>query len=141
MTAKKHLQEIRRLDRKIENKKMELASMYELAQSVTATIKEFPVSASGDQDRLGATVAKIVDLQNEISADIENCAERKMDAIRMIDEIGNDEYINILVRRYVRYETWAKIADDLHYSRQAIDRKHGLALLEFQKLLTEFDAN
>lgn len=136
MRAKAFLQEIRRLDRKIENRKMEIESLYELTSSITVAPKDVNVQSGGDQDRLGSTVARIVDLQNEIAADIERLAERKIEAIRMINELDNDEFICILIRRYVRYQEWQVIADELHYSRQAIDKKHGLALSEFQKLLT-----
>lgn len=135
MKAKAYLQEIKRLDKKIENKQMEIASLYDLIQSVTVPVKEVNVQSNGEQDKLGSGVSRIVDLQNEINADIDRYIDRKLEAIRLINRLENDDYINILVRRYVNYEEWQTIADNLHYTRQWIDKLHGRALLEFQKLI------
>ena len=135
MKAKAYLQEIRKLDRKIENKQMELESLYDLIQSVTIPIKEINVQANSDKDKLGSTIARIMDLQNEINLQIDKYVDRKLEAIRLINELEDDLYINILIRRYVKYEEWQVIAGELHYSRQAIDKKHGQALIEFQKIL------
>ena len=114
---------------------MEIASLYDLIQSVTVPVKEVNVQSNGEQDKLGSGVSRIVDLQNEINADIDRYIDRKLEAIRLINRLENDDYINILVRRYVNYEEWQTIADNLHYTRQWIDKLHGRALLEFQKLI------
>lgn len=135
MKAKAYLQEIRKLDQKIENKQMQLQSLYDLIQSVTVPIKEINVQSSGSGDSIGNTIARIIDLQKELNADIDKYVDKKLEAIRLINQLENDEYINILIRRYVKYEEWQVISGQLHYSRQAIDKKHGLALLEFEKIL------
>ena len=135
MKAKIFLQEIKKLDKKIENKQMQIKSLYDLIQNITAPIKDINVQTSGNGDAIGNAIVKIVDLQNEINAQIDEYVNRKLEAIRLINMLDNDEYINILFRRYVKYEEWQVIARELHYSRQAIDKKHGLALLEFEKVL------
>jgi len=136
MQAKAYLQEIRKLDRKIQNKQMEVESLRELLLSITAHTKEINVQSSGPGDKVGDNVAKIIDLQDEINADIDKYVDRKLEAIRKINELGNDDYAGILIRRYVKYEDWNTIAEALGYTRQGIAKKHGLALLEFEKVYT-----
>lgn len=138
MKAKSYLQNIRKLDRRIENKKMALQSLYGLVESVTITPKEVDVMSSKNDYRFEDTMAKIVDMQKELENDINKYVDLKLNTIRMINEMENDVYAGILMRRYVNYEEWQKIADDLGYTRQGINKKHGLALLEFEKCIHEF---
>ena len=136
MRAKNYLTEIRKLDRKIANKQMELESLKALVTSITPTLKEVNVQSGGSQDRLGDTMAKILDLQNEINRDIDKYVDRKLEAIRLINKLEDDVSINILIQRYVNYKRWDEIAESLHYTRQGIFKKHGQALLDFEKVNT-----
>lgn len=138
MHAKLYLQEIRKLDRKIENKQMELEHLRALLESVTPKLKEVNVQSSLEKDRMGDNIIKIMELQDQINKDIDSFVDRKLEAIRLINELEDDESVNLLIRRYVAYEEWEDIANALHYSRQWVDKKHGLALLELQKII---DAN
>ena len=135
MRAKTYLYEIRKLDLKIENKQMQIQSLYDLLLSVGVSMEEEKVQSSHSQDPLGNAVVRIVDLKEEINADIDRYVDRKLEAIRLINKLENDESINILFRRYIKYEEWQTIADELHFSRQAIDKKHKRALVEFQKIV------
>lgn len=135
MKAKNYLLEIRKLDRKINNKQIELDALRALVTSITPTLKEINVQSNGSQDRLGDTMVKIIDLQNEINREIDRYVDRKLEAIRLINKLEDDISANILIRRYVNYEPWEKIAEALHYTRQGINKKHGYALLEFEKCL------
>lgn len=138
MYAKTYLQEIRKLDRKIENKQMELEHLRTLLESVTPKLKEVNVQSSLEKDRMGDNIIKIIEFQDEINKDIDRLIDRKLEAMRLINKLEDDDSINLLIRRYIAYEEWEDIANALHYSRQWVDKKHGLALLELQKII---DAN
>jgi beta-xylosidase len=101
--------------------------------------KEVNVQTSSAEDRFAETMAKIIDMKNELHEEINDYLNIKFQTIQIINKIDNDEYVNILMRRYLYYEEWADIADALGYTRQTIDNKHGKALLEFEKLFTQFD--
>lgn len=135
MKAKAYLQEIKKLDMKINNKQLQLSSLWDLAQSITSTIKEINVQTSKSVDPMADTVSKIIDLQDEINRDIDRYVDKKLEAIRLINQLENEQYISILVRRYVNYEEWRTIADEMHYTRQSIVKKHDAALKDFQKVL------
>ena len=135
MRAKAYLIDIGKLDRKIENKQMEIEHLRGLLESVTPRLKEINVQSSLDGDKMGDTIAKIIELQEQINAEIDKFVDRKLEAMRLINQLGDDDCINILIRRYINYEEWEDIAQALHFSRQWVDKKHGLALLEFQKII------
>jgi hypothetical protein len=136
MKAKAYLQRISEIDRKINKKQMILKSLYDLLYNITPKPKEINVQSSGPKNNFDDTISKIVDLQNEINKDIDNYVDMKIEAIKLIDKMSNDEYAEILIRRYINYEQWKTIAKDLGYTRQGINKKHGRALFEFQKLYT-----
>lgn len=136
MKAKNYLLEIRKLDRKINNKQIELDSLRALVTSITPTLKEINVQSNGSQDRLGETMVKIIDLQHEINNKIDEYVDRKLEAIRLINKLEDDISINILIQRYINYKSWDEIAVSLSYTRQGIIKKHGKALLDFEKLCT-----
>ena len=78
MKAKNYLLEIRKLNRKIDNKQIQLDSLNALITSITPTLKEINVQSNGSQDRLGDSMAKIIDLQDEINREIDRYVDRKL---------------------------------------------------------------
>lgn len=136
MRAKSYLQQIRRLDRKINNKQVQLESLRELVTNITPILKNINVQSNGSQDRLGDTMTKIIDLQNEINNEIDLYVNRKLEAIKLINAMEDDVSINILIQRYINYKRWDEIADNLNYTRQGVLKKHGQALLNFEKVFT-----
>ena len=51
---------------------------------------------------------------------------------RAIHKIGNYDYEDLLVKRYVFCETWEKIAEDMNYELRYIHKLHGKALRELK---------
>ena len=127
MQAKIYLSEIRKLDKKISNKQIELDALKSLVTSITPMMKEINVQSNGSQDRLGDTMTKIIDLQCEINNKIDEYVDRKLE---------DDICINILIQRYINYKSWDEIAESLSYTRQGVIKKHGKALLDFEKVYT-----
>ncbi len=139
MNAKQFLKSVRKLDLKIENKQMEIESLYSMLESVTVAPKEINVQTTLKIDKDSETIAKIVDLKSALEKEVQEFLKIKFQTIFLIDQLEDDEHVNILMKRYIQYEAWEDIARDLGYTRQTIDNKHGKALLEFEKLLTRFD--
>ncbi len=137
MKAREYLQQLRKMDLMIINKKTQILFLWDMARSITSTLKEVNVQGSGSADPMADTVAKIVDLQAEIKSDIDSYVEAKLEAIRLINMVDNDEYISILFRRYINYDSWRMIASDMHYTRQSVIKKHDLAIDAFQKVLDD----
>lgn len=81
-------------------------------------------------------VAKIVDLQAEINADIDALVDLKREILETIKGLENVEYQTILERRYLCFETWEKIAAEMGYDLRWLFRLHGKALDAVQAVLS-----
>jgi hypothetical protein len=85
-------------------------------------------------DRLGSTVAKIVDLEQETDKLVDDFLAKRKHIVGQIDEIKNSDYYQILSLRYVHSETFEGIANKTHWSIRKVFSLHGEALLEFERL-------
>lgn len=135
MTAKTYLQQIRIAEIKIEDGLEELARLKALATKVTSAMDGEMVSGSKNPDKLTDVVAKIIKLQEKINRDVDKYVDIKQDAVGMLAEIDNPTHYKILHSRYVLYKTWEQIACEMGYTYQWICQLHGVALLEFEKIL------
>lgn len=134
MTTKEYLSQINRLDRMIQNKLSEIYQLKTMACSVTVSNEGERVQTSSDKDRLGSAVAKIVDLEKQTDMLVDNFVNKRKHIIEQIDKIEDVNMYNVLSSRYVSRKTFDDIADEMNYSRMQINRIHGKALIEFEKL-------
>ena len=58
---------------------------------------------------------KIVDLQNEINADIDRLVDIKREVREMIEPVPSAEGRTILEMRYINYCKWKEIVVAMHY--------------------------
>lgn len=137
MDAKEFLKQIERDDRRIESKITEVYQLRCLATNVTAPMGREPIQSSDISDKVGKTVAKIVDLENEINRLIDNFVDDKQQRINVIEQVVDPLLYSILHKHYVAYKSFSTIAEELHYSTVWISRKHTEALAEVQKVLDE----
>lgn len=89
MDTKTYLQQIERLDRKIQNKFSEIAQLKTMATSITVAQKDVNVQTSSDKDRMGSAVAKIVDLETEANEMICEYIQKRAMIIQQIDTISD----------------------------------------------------
>lgn len=134
MTTKQYLSQIERLDRMIQNKLAEIYQLKTMACSVTVSNDSERVQTSRDKDRMGSTVAKIVDLERETNNIIDNFIKKRKKIIEQIDKIEDVDYYHVLSMRYVSRSTFEDIAKNTNWSIRKVFNLHGKALLEFEKL-------
>lgn len=134
MTTKSYLSQIERLDRMIQNKLSEIYQLKTMACSVTVSNEGERVQNSGDKDRMGSTVAKIVDLERETDELVNSFVKKRKRIIEQIDSIEDLDFYHVLSMRYVARDTFETIAVKTNWSIRKIFSLHGKALLEFEKL-------
>ncbi|MCU6748035.1 hypothetical protein OCV51_10295 [Faecalicatena acetigenes] len=137
MDTKTYLQQIERLDRKIQNKFSEIAQLKTMATSITVAQKDVNVQTSSDKDRMGSAVAKIVDLEIETNEMICEYIQKRGMIIQQIDAISDTNMYHILFNRYVMMKDLGTIAVEIGYSFKQVCRIHGNALKEFEKMYGE----
>lgn len=134
MDTKTYLQQIERLDRKIQNKFSEIAQLKTMATSITVAQKDVNVQTTSDKDRMGSAVAKIVDLEKEANEMICEFIEKRDVIIQQIEKIQDTNMYDILINRYVLKKDLVRISVEMGYSFKQVCRIHGNALKEFEKM-------
>ena len=134
MTTKSYLGQIERLDRMIQNKLSEIYQLKTMACSVTVSNDGERIQNSGDKDRMGSAVAKIVDFERETDELVDSFVRKRNRIIEQIDSIENLDFYHVLSMRYVARDTFETISVKTNWSIRKIFSLHGKALLEFEKM-------
>ena len=137
MTAKEYLRQIRSCDRTITNKLEEVTKLNELMLNVTSAWKSDVVQSGGSGDKLGDTVAKIIDLQKEINEEIDRLVDLRREVMATIDKVEESDLRDILYRRYLRFESWEEIAVGTAYTYRHVLRLHGIALKKVSEIMKD----
>lgn len=128
MTAKEYLNQAYRLDQRIRSKQEQISALNDLATDCSATLTGMPRNPNRGGSRMADAVAKIVDLQNEVAADMEHLVELKAEIIATIKAVDCIEYQLILEKRYISGKSWPEIAVDLGYKMRHLYKLHDDAL-------------
>lgn len=138
--AKEYLMKIRLWDARIDASQRELDMLMAMVTRITPVLKDDVVSSSGNQDKLGDTVAKIADLRVKINRDIDALIDMKKAAYALLRGIERPEYYTILHKRYFEHQSLEQIAVDMKYTYRWVRRLHGRALQAFAKIMQESGA-
>ena len=128
MTAKEYLGQAYRLDQRINSKLEQVLSLRDLTTKATATISDMPGGGSRNVYKMQDIIGKIVDLENEINADIDQLVDLKREMVAVIKAVENPDYQTLLELRYLCFKTWEQIAVDMKYSTRNIYMLHDAAI-------------
>ena len=128
MTAKEYLSQAYHIDQRIDSKLAQVMSLRESATKCTQTLSDMPRASSPNLQTLESTICKIVDLENEINADIDKLVDLKAEVRRVISGVSDPDQQLILELRYLCYKQWSEIMAELGCSEPTIYRLHGEAL-------------
>lgn len=133
MDTKQYLQQIERLDKMIQNKLSEIYQLKTMACSVTVSNDSERVQTSSDKDRLGSTVAKIVDLEKETDRLVDSFIDLKKETMLIIRMIKSERHREILFKKYLEQKSLYEIAEELGITDRGCKKAHKRALEEFEK--------
>ena len=136
MTAKEYLNQIRKLDKLIENKLSELEHWRMVATGITSSFGGERVQTSGGRSKMEDAVCSYIDSQAELVEMAEELTRKRMELISTIEELPVAEY-DLLYRRYVQDKDLYTIADELGKSYSSVTTLHGRALASVQKIINE----
>jgi hypothetical protein len=133
MTAKEYLQQAYKIDMKLKTKKMELEQL-----RLIPLKKESKSFTSGERKRNNSPHDPVADIyekieayENEVNEEIKKLIITKNQISRRIGAMPDDKLRLILQKRYLTYQIWDDIADDLGKDYRYIYRMHNKALKEF----------
>lgn len=127
MTAREYLSQAYHIDQRINSKIEQVASLRDLSFKATATLTDMP-GGSRNVHSKESIVAKMMDLENEINADIDNLVDIKRDVVSMINSVDNKDCQLLLEMRYLCFMPWERIAIEMQRSLRSIYRLHDKAL-------------
>lgn len=104
MTAKEYLGQAYRIDQRINSKMEQIASLNLLAQKATTVFSDMPGNSTRNIHHMEDVIIKIVDMESEINADIDNLVDLKKEIAGVIRGVSNLEYQTLLELRYPMWE-------------------------------------
>ena len=113
MTAKQYLKQARYLDERINTKIAQVSSLHDLATKATSTLSDMPGSPTRNTHRMEDIIIKILMLENEINADIDNLVDLKDEILSVIKAVDDEECRLLLEKRYLNFEQWEDIAAEM----------------------------
>ena len=78
------------------------------------------VSYSQYSAELEQRISELEDYQNEM--------------LKLINNITSSTYRTLLIEYYINCKSWEDVAECMNYSMRAIQKKHGLALIDCEKI-------
>lgn len=134
MTAKEYLKQIEALDIKIRQKQDQLDCLKETAGGNAAIrYDKLNVQITVAPDMMERNVLHMVELEEKIWADKLKMETLKDQIIDQIQSLEDERYIDLLFRRYVKYQKFEQIALDMSYDYVYIRELHGEALGAFEQ--------
>lgn len=136
MEAKIFLNQLKKLDKMIENKLAEKDQWKAMSTGTTAKMGGERVQSSGSKEKMADAVVRYVDLEREINKDIDRLVDERRNVINVIEQLNTVEY-DLLHKMYVQYYTLYEIASMYKKTYSWATTIHGRALKNVQKILDE----
>lgn len=130
MNAKQYLKQAYRLNELIESNQEELTALRESASSIPGIDYSKDKIQSGSVGDAGFTniVAKIIEIENSINADINKLFDLKLQIRTVINSVENNEERLLLHDRYINFYTWEQVCEKMNISLRTAHRIHSIAL-------------
>lgn len=136
MKAKEYLSQAYRLDKRINSKIDQVASLNDLATKCTSNVTGMPKSPNQGNSTVADAVVKIIDLQAEINRDIDRLVDLKCELTRTIKAVDDVDCQLLLEGRYLCYKSWEQIAVELGFRVRHVYEVHSKALNKIEKILS-----
>jgi DNA-directed RNA polymerase specialized sigma subunit len=128
MTAKEYLNQAYWLDRRIDSKLEQLSALKDMATKTTSVMSDDVVSHTRNVHSMQDVIAKIIDMQAEINADIDQLVDLKREIMQVVKAVQNPEHQTLLELRYLCFKSWEDVAEELGYNVRHIYRLHDEAV-------------
>lgn len=130
MGVKVWLRQISYAPERIRNKRLELAELRALRESISVQLKHDRIQASKTENRTETLTIKILDLEKELKESIGAFLEERQRAIQLIESLEDPEQVEVLTLRYIQAKGWTEIQEITHASKSKVFRLHREGLRE-----------
>lgn len=126
--TKKYLEQAYYLDKRIDTKISQILMLRSLSTKVTSVLTDMPGSPIPDNSKTNDVIDQIVDLENEVAEEVFKLVAFKREIGKMISEVDNPLYREVLEKRYLNFDPWWGIANDLGKKVRNIYKIHDRAI-------------
>ena len=134
LTAKEYLSQAYRIDQRINSKLEQVQSLRRLAEKATTTLSDIPGGGTRNVHSMEDIIAKMVDLESEINADLDGLIDLKHEIVTVIKCVEATDLQTLLELRYLCFQTWEEISVALHLDIRWVHRLHTKALIEIDMI-------
>lgn len=134
MTTKEFLRQYLAANRRIDTKLEQISKLRALAAKSTTVLGDGTSFGGGCTDKISGIIAKIVDMERQVDAQIDELQEIKRDVMAVVDKVADARLQNLLERRYINNQKWEQIAYEMGYDIRWVYRMHGRALYHVQQI-------
>lgn len=132
MTAKEYLNQAYRLNEIVNSHLAEIDNLRALASSISSSNLGERVDHTRSTDPpFVRSVCKIIDMERELSDDVEHLIALKKEISNAINTVSNADEKILLRYRYVNNYSWGKIGILMNVSNRTVHRVHSAALQNF----------
>ena len=133
MTAKEYLGQAYSIDKLV---RIELGKMKAMRSTLEYKPPSLQSPASGGSGGLSEQIVRVLEFEQQANRLIEELIRRKFEISQTIDKVPDLRLREILVRRYLCFQKWERIAVDMTIDIRWVFRLHQKALSEVAKILT-----
>lgn len=137
MTTDRYLRQLWELDAKIQNRLDDLQYYRSLMYGIRAISNDDKVQTSGNFDRIGNQVAKLIELEDKLEICVKTYIEKRQSIVQQIESLDDVPKRQVLYNRYIKHLAFPNIARQLGYSERQVFRIYKSALSEFENKFGE----
>lgn len=138
-SAKEYLMQVYKIDQQINNKLEQVARMRELAQRVTATFENDPVTHTRNVNVMADSVMRIWEAEQALDHEVDKLVNLKAEVQLFVARITDVDCQLLLEKRYLCMYDWTRISKQLCIGRSSVYALHSRAL-DMADALLEIDA-
>lgn len=139
MTAREYLGQYLIARKRITKLQGELRSLRDLCDQVTVDPTSEKVQSSGNKDRLGNVIAKIVDKEAEINEQVGVAFDLMNEIEECIDMLEDPDEQLVLQMKYIECKSWEEVINSLAWSERSMFRKYREAMDKMDLIVKNID--
>ena len=122
-----------RIERRINNLMEEKDWMFEIATSTTSRPSDVNVQQGGGNST-EARMLRYAEYSNLLDNMIDELVDTKCEIMKLIKKVEDARYQELLILRYIEFNSWNDISNKMGYEYRHVLRLHGKALLAAEKI-------
>lgn len=137
MRAKEYLQQAYRLNQRINSDLREVGELRQIANSISSpqTQQDRVQTSHTNSAPFTNALMRIWEMENIIDSEIDRFVAMKNEIRRVIDDVKNEKQRMLLRYRYIHFDSWDEIADEMNYSLRWVHTLHRKALSSVDTIL------